>query len=171
MIVRRELPQDRDSIHAVHTVAFDRSAGGPVAEAVLWDLLHAAGDVAAELSFVATVDGTVIGHAGCSDAAIDGRTVVALGPVGVLPAHQARRVGSALVEAVLAAAEQRGEPMVVLLGDPRFYGRFGFELAAPLGVLPPDPTWAERFFQLRRLSAWDPALTGNFRYAAAFAAV
>ncbi|BEP11797.1 N-acetyltransferase [Acidothermaceae bacterium B102] len=171
MIVRLEVPQDRATIHAVHAAAFDRGADGPVAEAVLWDLLHGAGDVVAELSFVATVDGTVVGHAGCSQADIDGRTVVALGPVGVLPAHQGRGVGSALVTAVVAAAEARGEPMVVLLGDPRFYARFGFELAAPLGVQPPDPAWADVHFQLCRLSAWNPGLTGAFHYAPAFVTV
>jgi putative acetyltransferase len=54
----------------------------------------------------------------------------------------------------------------VLLGDPAYYSRFGFVLAAPLGVLPPDPAWSEHF-QLRRLTAWS-GVTGPFRYAPAF---
>ena len=55
----------------------------------------------------------------------------------------------------------------MLLGDPAYYGRFGFELAAPLGVLPPVPAW-EPHFQVRRLNAWDGESRGTFRYAPAF---
>ena len=75
-----------------------------------------------------------------------------------------------VVEAVVAAADTAGEPMIILLGEPHFYRRFGFELAVPLGVIPPDPAWIGGF-QLRRLTAWDPDLVGDFRYAAAFSAV
>jgi putative acetyltransferase len=70
------------------------------------------------------------------------------------------------VHAVLAAADALDAPEVVLLGDPAYYGRFGFVLAVPLGVLPPDPAWAPHW-QIRTLTAWDGA-AGPFRYAPAF---
>ena len=134
---------------------------------MLWDQLRDAGDVVPQLSFVAIVDGDVVGHAGCSWADVEGTRVVALGPLGVLPEHQRRGVGTALVHTVLGGADARNEPMLVLLGDPAYYSRFGFELAIPLGVRPPKAQW-EPHFQLRRLAAWADTPRGQFRYAPAF---
>jgi putative acetyltransferase len=68
---------------------------------------------------------------------------------------------------VLAAADALDEPMVVLLGDPGYYSRFGFEPALPAGVVPPVAEW-EPYWQLRRLRAWREGLRGEFRYAPAF---
>lgn len=68
---------------------------------------------------------------------------------------------------VLAAADALDEAAVVLLGDPRYYRSFGFLLAQPLGILPPDPSWAVHF-QVRPLHAWDSSLRGTFHYASAF---
>lgn len=53
---------------------------------------------------------------------------------------------------VLAAADALDEQAVVLLGEPSYYRRFGFALAAPLGLLPPDPAWTQHF-QVRPLNA------------------
>ena len=118
-------------------------------------------------SLVATLDLEVVGHVLCSRASVDGRPLLGLGPLGVLPEYQRRGVGQALMHGVLAAADALNEPAVVLLGDPAHYRRFGFVLAEPLGLLPPDPHWV-RHFQVRRLSAWDASLRGTFRYAPAF---
>jgi putative acetyltransferase len=109
----------------------------------------------------------VVGHVVCSRASIDGRPSVGLGPLGVLPTHQRRGVGQALMHGVLAAADALEEQAVVLLGDADYYRRFGFLLAAPLGVLPTDPGWTE-YFQVRILSAWNGSLRGTFLYATAF---
>ncbi len=166
MIVRRELPADAAAVLAVHTAAF---GGGreDVAEARLVEGLRADGDAVPALSLVATMDGDVVGHVMCSRAGVDGRPALGLGPLGVLPAFQGRGVGRALMHGVIAAADTLDEQAVVLLGDPSYYQRFGFELAEPVGLLPPDPGWAPHF-QVRRLSAWDGSLRGTFRYAPAF---
>jgi putative acetyltransferase len=95
---------------------------------------------------------------------------VGLGPLGVLPTYQRRGMGQALIHGVLAAADALDEPAVVLLGDPGYYRRFGFQAAQPLGILPTDPSWAEHF-QVRPLNAWDGSLRGTFRYAKAFDAL
>jgi len=58
-------------------------------------------------------------------------------------------------------------PMVVLLGSPQYYARFGFRSAQGLGVIPPEPTWGEAF-QARPLTAYTPAVGGRFQYAPAF---
>lgn len=83
----------------------------------------------------------------------------------MIPAWQGRGVGSALMHAVLAAAEARDETLVGLLGEPGFYGRFGFRAAAEYGVQPTDPSWGAAF-QVRIFGEPPPA--GRFRYAPPF---
>jgi putative acetyltransferase len=109
----------------------------------------------------------VVGHVVCSRASIGECPSVGLGPLGVLPAYQGRGVGQALMYGVLAAVDALDEQAVVLLGDPGYYARFGFQLAQPLDILPTDPHWAEDF-QIRPLTAWDGSLHGTFHYATAF---
>jgi putative acetyltransferase len=85
----------------------------------------------------------------------------------VRPDRQRHGVGAALMHAVLGAADAVGEPVVVLLGDPAYYGRFGFRPAAELGIEPPVAGWAPHF-QARPLHAWLPGMGGAFAYADPF---
>jgi putative acetyltransferase len=169
MYVRLEEAADAAGIRAVHAAAFARPDLRP-AEADLVDALRRAGDLIPPLCFVALDHDGVIGHVACSTGTIGSRVLPALGPVGVAPSRQGQGIGHALLHAVLGAADALGEPAVLLLGDPGFYGRFGFESAARHGVTPVDPAWGPAF-QLRRLGHWDPAITGTFRYAPAFETV
>jgi len=169
VLVRRELPGDRPGVRRLHAAAFDRPAlrGAEAPEARLVDLLRDGGHLVAALSLVAVADGGLVGHVACSSGTVDGRALLALGPLGVLPEHQRRGVGSALVHTALGAADALDEPAVVLLGDPAYYSRFGFEPATRHGLLPADPAWSTAF-QVRRLSTWDASLQGTFRFAPPF---
>jgi len=102
--------------------------------------------------------------------------VLALGPIGVLPSHQGRGVGTALIAAALDASERRGAPAVILLGSPAYYGTRGFVPAVRFGlrnpfagVLPDGFEVEEEDFQIAVL---DPGRTGRFtgdvRWHAAF---
>ena len=167
MILRRELPGDRAAVAAVHLAAFARPDTEDVPEARLVSDLHDDGSVIPGLSLVAMLGGDVVGHVMCSRASVDDKPCLGLGPIGVLPPRQRCGVGLALMHGALAAADALNEPAVVLLGDPGYYRRFGFVLAQPLGLLPPDPGWTE-YFQVRPLTAWDGPMRGTFRYASAF---
>lgn len=168
MIVRQETPADQDAIRAIHTAAFISDDNPePVLEARIADELRAAGDAIPELSLVAERDGEPVGHVVVSRATLGGRPSLGLGPIGVLPHAQHAGIGSALMYAVLAAADALHAPEVVLLGNPRYYSRFGFEPAVPRGVIPPVEAWAQ-YFQVRTLAAWDDSRAGDFRYAPAF---
>ena len=76
--------------------------------------------------------------------------VLMLSPLGVLPEHQGRGIGSALSEAALALADRRPEALVIVQGHPGFYPRFGFVRGRTIGVLPPahlgaiDAAWMVR---------------------------
>ncbi|MEU4246530.1 N-acetyltransferase [Amycolatopsis sp. NPDC026612] len=172
MLIRRETPGDQAAIHAVHSEAFRREAGVTPVEAPLVDELRAEGDLITALSLVAVREGAVVGHVCCSRARLgdDTAAAVGLGPLGVLPAHQAGGVGSALVHAVLGAADALGYGLVVLVGRPAYYSRFAFAEAATLSITSPDPKWGKHF-QARTLAAYAPTQVGAFEYAPAFSRI
>jgi putative acetyltransferase len=169
MIIRRYSPADRDAVLRIHTEAFrrpDDPDGVPPEVGLVIDLIEA-GDVVPQLSLVAIRDGSPVGHALGSRATVGTHSVVALGPVGVLPEHQRAGIGLAMMHAVLAAADAMGVALIALLGSTRYYSRFGFVSAAQLGIVTPDRAWGQHF-QVRTLAAYDPQITGSFRYAPAF---
>lgn len=90
------------------------------------------------LSLVAEVGGQIVGHILFSAVTIHTETGViealALAPMAVLPMHQRRGIGSKLVEEGLRACRDAGHKIVLVLGHPAFYPRFGFsaKLAEPL---------------------------------------
>lgn len=170
MILRRYEVADRDEVRRIHAEAFRQEAGVLPPEVGLLDALIEAGDVIPALSLVALADDDPVGHVVCSRAHVGARPVAGLGPIGVLPGRQGRGVGTALLHAVLAAADALDLPLVGLLGAPELYGRFGFVPAGSLGVEPPDPAWGD-VFQVRTLAAYEPSVTGVFRYAPAFEAL
>lgn len=169
VLVRRELPPDAAAVRAVTAAAF---AGAPYSappiepdgapgEATLVGLLRADAAWIPELALVASVGDEVVGHVVCTRASVGEAAALVLGPLSVHPDHQGRGVGSALVHTVLGAADALGEPLVVLVGDPRYYSRFGFVPGVSLGVESDDPAYAA-FFQVRPLTAYEPSLRGRF---------
>ncbi len=168
LVIRPETETDHGAVSALLEAAFSAPEGADrCVESVLVDHLRADGDVIAELTFVAELDGAVVGAVLCSRASMGEGPSVGLGPLAVHPDLQGQGIGSALVASVVATADQRHEPSIVLLGDPGYYDAFGFEPAARHGIGSPGP-WGEEYFQALRLRAWRPGLAGGFRYAAAF---
>jgi putative acetyltransferase len=177
MLIRRERPDDRDAVARVVTAAFraphfrdELPPGAVPAETPLVDALRAGAEWIPALALVAEDAGEVVGHVVCTRGWVAGRPALALGPISVQPDRQRGGVGSALMHTVLGAADALGEPLVVLLGDPAYYHRFGFRLASELGVVPPQADWAP-YFQTRTLTSHHPNLRGTFRYPEPFDAV
>lgn len=168
LIIRRDRSGDEVPTEALHDAAFGIPQGRRESlESELLRGLRTDGSVIEELTFVAELDGAVVGHVVCSRATLGEGPSVGLGPISVLPEHQQQGIGAALLMAVVASAERLAEPAVVLLGDPEYYGFFGFVPAARHGIGSPGP-WAERYFQVLTLRAWRPEMAGAFRYAPAF---
>ena len=88
-------------------------------------------------ALVADDDGRIIGHLQFSRAWAGDAPILTLSPIGVVPDRERQGVGSALILAGLAEARRRGEVAVVLLGNPDFYGRFGFRPGSEFGLRNP----------------------------------
>ena len=123
-----------------------------------------------DLSFVTEEDGEIVAHTMLSRIRLEGPDVdvLVLTPMSVRPDRQRQGVGRALVEAVLAAADERGEPLVLVEGIPSYYPKLGFRSAAALGLERPDPTIPDAAWMVRTLSAYDPALRGRVVYPASY---
>jgi putative acetyltransferase len=159
-VVRDETPADVAAIRAVNEAAF-----GGAQEADLVDALRHDGDLL--LSLVADAGDVVAGHVAFSRMQVGGDPAVALAPVAVLPAQQRRGIGTALIGEGLRRLGQSGETLVFVLGEPAYYGRFGFA-AAPAARF--DTPYPGAYFQSLALSPRAPS-SGTVRYARAFAAL
>jgi putative acetyltransferase len=160
--LRPESEADAGAIARVHRAAFGRDD-----EAGIVERLRADGDLLGELSLVAELDGAVVGHVALSRASLDGRAAVALGPIGVLPERQGSGVGAALMEACIRRAHDAGEDVVVLLGHPSYYPRFGFVAASRLAITPPFDVPDDVFMALE-LRPGGAGEGGAFTYPPAF---
>ena len=118
MNIRETVVDDHPAFHRVVARAFGQSA-----QLELVDALRRSGDAVIEL--IAETEGEIVGHIVLSAlAAPDG--CLALAPVSVSPDRQDEGIGSALMRRALADAGQAGWSAVFVLGEPEFYGRFGF---------------------------------------------
>jgi putative acetyltransferase len=168
VIIRRETLDDRPAVDSVISSAFGHpGSSDPPPETALVQALRSDPGWIGSLSLVAVGDGRIVGHVVCTRGWVGELAALGLGPISVLPDFQRQGVGQALMHAVIGAADAAGEPLIALLGDQNFYGRFGFVDASRLGVLAPDPTWGEHF-QVRTLTDCPPSIGGAFRYAAPF---
>lgn len=128
MLIRPERPEDAAAIRAIHEASFPTPAEGR-----LVDLLREAGRLSASL--VAEVDGVVAGHVSFSPVATGSGAIGAgLAPLAVLPEYRRRGVGAELVAGGLAACRDAGFGWAVVLGEPHYYGRFGFRPAPGFGL-------------------------------------
>jgi putative acetyltransferase len=147
-VIRLAGDEDWTSIPEVHRIAFG-DEGDDVARLVV-ELRERTDLYVPELSFVAEEDGRVVGHAMNTWNWIEetGERVLQFSPLGVLPEYQRRGHGSELVRASLEAVRSAGEALLLLEGNPAYYGRFGFVRADELGLLPPPECLHDWAFQV-----------------------
>jgi predicted N-acetyltransferase YhbS len=159
--VRVARDDDWPAIREVQRAAFGAHDVGPLIEELRADpALYVP-----ELSFVATARDAVVGHVMSTWCAVGDSPVLQLSPLGVHPDHQGQGHGSALVRATLAAVR---EPLLMLEGNPAYYGRFGFVRALDLGILPPPETLVEWALQVAVLDETRPLPQGRARYSDPF---
>lgn len=138
--IRNEDASDVDAVDAVTTAAFLAAPHTEHTEQFIVKALRKVGKLT--LSLVAEVDGEVVGHVAVSPVNISGGASgwYGLGPISVSPAHQGQGIGSRLVREALSALRENGAFGCVVLGEPSFYGRFGFraEPGLVLSNVPPE---------------------------------
>lgn len=135
LVVRPAHEDDLTAILEVHRAAF-----GSEVEAQLVADLVASPDAAPLVSVVGEDDTGVVAHVLLTSGRVPqvpDLGIDLLAPLAVLPAHQNQGVGTAVTRLALDAARAAAVACVCVLGDPRYYGRFGFTALLPEGPWPP----------------------------------
>jgi putative acetyltransferase len=160
--VRKESPADVEAIHALHAASFPTAA-----EAALVDALRAAGQLS--ISLVAIERAQVIGHVGLSPVTVDGvPSGLGLAPVAVRLDCRRRGVAARLIREALELCRMAATGLVVVLGDPRYHGRFGFEPGRRL-ALRDEYAGGDAFQAIELVPGSVPTEGGLVRYAPEFA--
>lgn len=144
MILRPETADDVPAIRTLITDAFRDSPHGGGNEGVIVDALR--DDGALSVSLVADENGELAGHVAFSKALIDARNLdwYGLGPVAVKAPYRRRGIGAALIKAGLKRIKDLGGRGCVVLGEPAYYGRFGFECDPHLRLAGVPPEYFQR---------------------------
>lgn len=164
LVIRNEQISDYTATEALALAAF--MPDGRVAELIR--KLRSSETLILELNLVAEADGLVVGHIMFSRATIEsGHTVALLSPLGVLPVHQRRGIGSLLVAHAISWLQKSDFAVIVLEGIPAYYPRFGFTSAHDIGIEPPFPL-PQAVWQAYRLPAYQDSVSGTVRYPVPF---
>jgi len=130
-VIRAETNEDHAAVRRVNELAFEQPNEADLVDA-LREKAHP------YISLVATVDDQIVGHIFFSPVSIESEketfTAMGLAPMAVLPAHQNQGIGSLLVREGLQECERLGFDIVVVLGHPKYYPRFGFKSASSKGL-------------------------------------
>lgn len=165
-ILRSEKPDDHDAIRAVNLLAFDREDEGQ-----LVDALRMSGD--ARLSLIAEIEGRVVGHILFSILSINTPAgpiaALALAPMAVVPEHQRQGIGSALVREGLRISREQGHRIVIVVGYPEYYPRFGFSTAQADRLR--SPYSGPAFMALALVPGALDAVEGEVRYPSPFSSL
>ena len=162
IVVRDEQAADIETITRLTETAFrDRPYASHTEHSIVNALRHH-GQLT--ISLVAVAGDTLVGHVAVSPVTISSGTTgwYGLGPISVWPERQRQGIGSALMRAALAALRRLGGRGCVVLGDPGYYGRFGFKVQPGLEL----PGVPHQHFQALSFGGEPPA--GTVRYHAAF---
>jgi putative acetyltransferase len=130
MLIRSEKQKDREAVYDVNEKAFETSA-----EAKLVDMLSEQSQHV--ISLVCEHNLEIVGHIMFSPVILSGHSelkLMGLAPMSVVPQHQLKGFGSALVKTGLEQCRQLNYTGVVVLGHPRYYPRFGFSPASGFGI-------------------------------------
>jgi putative acetyltransferase len=147
IVIRNETPEDVCSITEVTIAAFRTLEISNHTEQFIIEALRAAKTLT--LSLVAEMDGRVIGHIAFSPVTLSDGTPnwYGLGPVSVLPEHQRKGIGKALIEEGLSRLKGLNARGCCLVGHPEYYRKFGFKNVSGLAHegVPPEVFFALSF--------------------------
>lgn len=164
MQIRMEKEEDRAAVQAVNESAFET-----VTEANLVVALQEQAQPV--ISLVADDRGTIVGHIMFSPVVLIGHPelkIMGLAPMAVLPEHQRKGIGSALVREGLEECKKLGFGAVVVLGHPDYYPRFGFLPSTRFGIRSEYDVPEDVFMVTQLQPDYLGSATGTIKYHAAF---
>ncbi|MDR3573708.1 MAG: N-acetyltransferase [Anaerolineaceae bacterium] len=170
-LIRPETAADAAAIYAVNKQAF----AGRNAEPILVDAIRQSAGFIPQLSLVAEQNNRIVGHILFSRIYIQTENgplpAIALAPVAILPEYQKQGIGSALVQRGLQECKRLGQAIVIVLGHPAFYPRFGFSARLAKSLECPYGDCGEAWMALELIPNALAGVCGRVVYPATFAGV
>lgn len=166
-MIRQERAEDYETVYDVIKEAFDSAEHADGNEPELVNALRKGNGFIPQLSFVAEIDGKIVGHILFTKATIENRTVLALAPLSGLPEYQRRGIGTALIKEGHRIAGELGYGFSVVLGSENYYPRVGYLPADTFGIQPPFDVPRENFMAYK-LNENAPNVSGIMKYAEEF---
>ena len=166
-MIRQEKRADREAVEALVQAAFAKACHADGNEHELVHALREGTSFIPELSLVMEKDEQLVGHVLFTKAMVGKDTILCLAPLSVLPAVQREGIGSALVYEGHRRAIALGYTYSVVLGDPAYYGRFGYQKARLFGIIAPEGI-DEDYLMAIKLTEEAPSLCGKLVYAKEF---
>lgn len=167
VIIRPEKKEDYAAVYEVNQLAFEQED-----EAVLVQKIRNSENFFPELSLVAVKDGRIVGHILFSPVLIKSQKeavqAIALAPMAVHPEFQNQGIGAALVRQGLEECKRLGHKIVIVVGHPTYYPRFGFSSAKAKGLEAPFSIPDEAFLVLELIPGVLKGIKGRVEYPPAF---
>ena len=156
VIIRNEWKEEQYAVERMIREAFWNVYKPGCDEHLMVNQLHQVEEFIPELDFVAECEGKIVGNIVCSYCRVDneiegienGKDIIAIGPIGVLPECQKQGIGRLLIEAVKKKSLEMGIAGIVLYGDPGYYSQFGFVNAKEYGICTPQGANFDAFMAL-----------------------
>jgi putative acetyltransferase len=168
--IRQQGLQDEQAVHQVNALAFEREE-----EARLVEAIRTAPDSIPELSLVAVLDDRIVGHILFSPITIQtpeaSLPAISLAPLAVLPEYQGQGIGSALVRTGIEECRRLGHRIIIVLGHPGYYPRFGFSTALARDLVCPFGEVGEAWMALELQPGALNGVLGAVRYPPCFEGV
>ena len=162
--IRSVEPNDRDAIVRLVGEAFASPSLDDHEEVAIVEITWERNASIDGLELVAVDGKAVVGYVLGARADLGGRAVVGVAPLAVAVSHQRRGIGSALMNELIRRADDQGWALIALLGDPDFYGRFGFVGSSTCDIRYDPIGKGDPHFQVRRLHMFDASYRGALRY-------
>ncbi len=138
LIIRQEKPSEYPTIYTLVQLAFQTAKVSNGNEQDFVNKLRESSNYIPELALVAEEDGKIVGHIMLTKTTVatSERKIEALliAPLSVALEYRNRGIGSKLVLASFEVAKKMGYNAVFVVGDPEFYGRFGFKASVSFGI-------------------------------------
>jgi predicted N-acetyltransferase YhbS len=167
IIIRQELKEDHNRIKEINDQAFEQEDEGR-----LVNKLRRKAQFIPELSLVAEVDETLVGHILLYPAKIisahQKHTTLSLGPMSVLPEYQKKGIGGKLINEGLKRSKDLGFLSVIVVGHPEYYPKFGFTKASRWSIKVPFDVPDEVFMALEIVEGELQDKSGIIEYPAEF---
>lgn len=167
MHIRKETITDYEAIYAVVKRAFESAEHADGNEQDLVNALRKGGAFIPELSLVAETDGKVVGHIMFTKATVDGKLVLVLAPLSVLPEYQRKGIGKALIQEGHKIAKEQGYTHSIVLGSEKYYPKAGYSPAEDFGIKAPFDVPSEKFM-VCILNETGVEIHGTIKYAPEF---